>query len=1137
MNNKIKSCVRALALKWTEEGSVSCDEISEVFKLCLINENFLPNEKKIIDPVINAYKRELVTIDDIDDLFSIQYSKASSDKEIKRLKTLISKGNLKLVCNDPFYLSLENQHLDSLFEEKQRKYEETVLIKIKSYNLEKVLIWFDSIKDQLDDKTLKVIEEELSVLKENKLRELNELIPRCSITSYSLVKKEFMIAEKALGQIKEIKNKEVICLEFEKNNARDLFHYYYKSYLERGAASRGNEFDMALINDLLLKFPQLSKLKLTIRNEWEKEVQARDKLEKLQRQKRDIEIIKKHLNNLDIDKADLCFDDLPFPKLFMNEYKEYYENAKFEIIKIKLKDLDRKSAKNEFLNSKFKLSNTRYDKLFDKFEQQIKKKEQIEDLIKMDRYKEAFHLNYNEFIKEENISVDCSPILSKDLFGNNYVKKPLEKLINSRSNKKYELDSDQAIAVCSSMKSTLVSARAGSGKTRILISRLLMLFNAYKYSPKNILLLVFNKSVRHDIKKRLIYNFNWDEASVNECVHSFHSFAYLIQEKYFSDKPDNAPNLLFEETEISKIIAELFDEKLNSDDLYNQKFLEFIFLNKSMVDTKFDQTSFDTSEDYFQYLRNMRYRTLDNKEVKSKGEKYIADFLFEHGVGYEYEKSIRIISTGKVYSPDFCIYKKADDERVFWGGIDKEIYWEHWGVNEGKPIEEAHWKISPKQYIKEMNIKRDYWRARQNNSILIESSISDINYGAKNERLEFEGIIKKKLEKIGIFPTKLSTNEIEKRLRAIWRKPLIDSIKNFISRMQSSGMNLKSLNKKIQANTFEYDQDVFFFLATKLYEEFNVYKRQTNQMDFSDLLNFAKKAINEGKSDKISSKILDIKSILIDEFQDFNNQFSKIIKSIQLKNNDTDIFCVGDDWQSINSFMGSNLNHFKNFKINNIDSGQLYVNNNYRSSRAVVDYGNRIMEGLGEIAIPKKQHRGLIEEIYIESNSKFEYSGADRKFAVFSQKKSAERNLNAQYDPGYIKARYLRELFNIALEQKKHRDILILARNNNFRGSKIIEFEDNLRRLLRKQKRNDLAINISTTHKMKGGEASVVVLMGANSNFYPSIHPTAKYFSIFDDAPAEFMKNHIDEERRLFYVAATRAKDKLYLICKNIQFN
>ena len=72
-------------------------------------------------------------------------------------------------------------------------------------------------------------------------------------------------------------------------------------------------------------------------------------------------------------------------------------------------------------------------------------------------------------------------------------------------------------------------------------------------------------------------------------------------------------------------------------------------------------------------------------------------------------------------------------------------------------------------------------------------------------------------------------------------------------------------------------------------------------------------------------------------------------------------------------------------------------------------------------------------------------------------------------------------------------------------------------------------LEISTTHKFKGREADFVVVADADAKSYPLLHPTAELFEVFGDT----IDNLVDAERRLFYVATTRAESQLcFLVTK-----
>ena len=102
-----------------------------------------------------------------------------------------------------------------------------------------------------------------------------------------------------------------------------------------------------------------------------------------------------------------------------------------------------------------------------------------------------------------------------------------------------------------------------------------------------------------------------------------------------------------------------------------------------------------------------------------------------------------------------------------------------------------------------------------------------------------------------------------------------------------------------------------------------------------------------------------LRYICIDEFQDFSLLFMRLIAAIRKKNKNIEFFCVGDDWQAINGFAGSDLTFFENFSDYFKPSSKLNITGNYRSHESIVNIGNKIMEDLeGKPAIAKNSNEG-----------------------------------------------------------------------------------------------------------------------------------------------------------------------------------
>jgi superfamily I DNA/RNA helicase len=169
-------------------------------------------------------------------------------------------------------------------------------------------------------------------------------------------------------------------------------------------------------------------------------------------------------------------------------------------------------------------------------------------------------------------------------------------------NREIEFDSDQLKAINCKSKNILLKARAGSGKTAVLVERAKKLLDR----GEKVLLLAFNKKASLEMKKRVGNGFQNSK--------TFHSFAYSIV-KPKGDILMGREQLLY----IQDLIPKNELSEIGNDEISQKKS--------------------NLSPDYFvKYIRNRSDYSLSGDEVKSKGEKLVANFLFEHDINFQYEK-------------------------------------------------------------------------------------------------------------------------------------------------------------------------------------------------------------------------------------------------------------------------------------------------------------------------------------------------------------------------------------------------------------------------------------------------------------------------------------------------------------------
>ncbi|CDE45522.1 uncharacterized protein BN776_01982 [Clostridium sp. CAG:768] len=677
------------------------------------------------------------------------------------------------------------------------------------------------------------------------------------------------------------------------------------------------------------------------------------------------------------------------------------------------------------------------------------------------------------------------------------------------------IDKDQASILGTNAQNILVTARAGSGKTRTIACRAIYALEKENIKPEEILILAFNKDAAQEIRSRIKNDFGYTKI-YDKNVRTFHSLAYSIvlpQENILFNDEESKIRSNYEKFLYTHVLS-----KILNDDCY-EKLYECFHNTDEIVDY----------EDYKKNRSNRQLYSLNGEKVKSNGEKYIADFLFEHGINYKYEKFLTQRSR-KLYKPDFTIYLN-----------NKTYIIEHWGIDENDPnkIVPKTWNKTWNEYKREMNWKRQIISERK--EILIETSICNLKKGRK----AFENLLKTQLESNGIKCSKLPQEILLEKFSKNMSKQIDKKLINFMQKAknyQKTPYEIEIELKRQFKSLSLYARDLIK-LANETYRLYEEELKRTSNTDFPNLLYEAKKKIENGnyEIDLANGNIQDlskVKLILIDEFQDFSKPFYGMIKAIQNCNPNVKLFCVGDDWQAINGFAGSSLNFYKEFKKYFGYYVQRQLRLNYRSGSKIVEYGNSIMTKYGQGG---KAASNLLksEKDFIDiSRTKYDHpvteKSDDFKYIFKNQ------NIKAK-DIFYfsIASRYLKECVEKIKELNKENEnytYLILTRESNLDSyvNAETEFKNKLQNVLcnwlkiysKDEFKNKF--KIETIHKSKGAEADIVFLLNFGDKNI-KIHPDSEIDLIFGRTQQDI----IDEELRLYYVGITRAKQKLYIINEN----
>ena len=644
-------------------------------------------------------------------------------------------------------------------------------------------------------------------------------------------------------------------------------------------------------------------------------------------------------------------------------------------------------------------------------------------------------------------------------------------------------DPEQAAAIGAVEGHVQVVARAGSGKTATLVSRALFLQRHCGVAPGEMLLLAFNRKAAEEIRKRLA---SYLQGSIPH-VMTFHALAYALVHPEAMGVNEHG-----REHSKERALQDEIDHYLRNSKNYDEIRVLMMGHFRSewgrLISGGYDRPP----KEMLRYRRSLPRETLDGKYVKSSGEKVIANFLFEHRIKYHYERNFWW--NGINYRPDFTILT----------GDNRGIVIEYLGL-EGDPDYDA---MSKK--------KRKYWLDRPDWTLLefFPHNLKD------NGEQGFYALLKQRLADCGVSCTRVREEELWNRIkdRAIDRFTKV--VKRFIQRGRKLSLTPEKLSEMM--NTHEcvsQGEQQFLDVAQRFYVSYLQRIDATGEQDFDGLLQEAAQEVAAGKTvfrrKTGSGNLKRMRHVLIDEYQDFSDLFYRLVAAIREQNPQARFFCVGDDWQAINGFAGSDLRFFRDFTQYFPDSRKLHVATNYRSGKSIVNVGNALMKGLGK---PARAHKTTKGSVLI----------ADLAAFVPTPRESRE-NPGDNFTPAVLR------LVNKVISDDL--SVVLLARKNNLpwyinykdRDNPSIErgldrFLAMIRARLPGEHKN--RVTASTVHSYKGLQQDVVIVLDAVPHCFPLLHSELIFTRIFGDS----LEKVTAEERRLFYVASTRAVEGLFIL-------
>lgn len=671
------------------------------------------------------------------------------------------------------------------------------------------------------------------------------------------------------------------------------------------------------------------------------------------------------------------------------------------------------------------------------------------------------------------------------------------------------LDIQQRKAVITNEDNNLVIAGAGSGKTSSIIGKVNYILNRYEIIPEKILVVSFTNKSAAELKQRI--------GIEGVRVSTFHKLGkdIIYKTKNVRQRVYESDNLYYDLKSFLNVVV--------ADENYKIGFMRFLILYMrhfgDEVYTNERQAKISTQRKLGNGFFGDKI-SLTGKKLKSMEEVIISDFLSLNQVNFRYEEPYEINTAGYQYAqyePDFTIYQRG-----------KKYYLEHFGIDiNGNP---PTWFDDPEKYRQGIKWKRSLHR--KHGTTLIET------YSYEARKGKFEEILREKLTQAGIelkpIAFKVFKEELKKNQKYL--SDFIKLVSGFLNLLKANNYDIDIVQDSIHKNIEERNirRTLLFMELFKpiynLYEDNLVHR---NEIDFSDMIRTATEFVEKNEYKE------QYDFIIIDEFQDMSKGRYELLRAIRKSNPHSILYAVGDDWQSIFRFTGSDIGLLKNFERYFGITELSKIETTYRFANPLIEKSSEfIMKN--ELQIRKElksnsqgRRTNLVMHFY-DQNSILNLSNSTEDYYEIYD------NVNDFYNIQNTMIKILDDLNQKIGENISAKKFLMLGRYNHDinklvsleKGFSIINKEGEI--FLQVRKYPSIEIKFLTVHKAKGLQADFVFLINCEDGIYG-------FPSLIDDDPIlNLLLSDIDkysnaEERRLFYVALTRAKEQMHLLvnCQN----
>lgn len=628
----------------------------------------------------------------------------------------------------------------------------------------------------------------------------------------------------------------------------------------------------------------------------------------------------------------------------------------------------------------------------------------------------------------------------------------------------YPLDQQQREAIVSLEDNVLVISSAGSGKTMTTVGRVRYLIDIQKVDAEKILLITFTRKAAESLSERL------GEKKLK--CRTFHKLALDIIGEATGEKPTITP---------PDFSVQVYHKLSQDNPDFKAAIVDYIIRSRYTMRDQHEYTSMpDYIEDRKKFGIQAFFKDMDGRPVfcKSDEESQICDFLGSRGIKFRYEEKYEFNTVDaeyRQYCPDFSIYIEGA------AGQTKRVYLEHFAVNEAGHCPGWFTLDEEQKYLEGIEWKRKCHQDR--GTILLETFSAGFQRGDVFQKLS------EQLLALGAVFTKATHESVSREL--------VRQEENILAMLTSFNFLLKSRDKSMddirrQAGDGP-DAITVNDIISPFVEAYRKMEEENKELDFTDAIIQATDLCNNGHRP-------DYDYILVDEFQDISLDRYHFLQALRRKSPLTKLFCVGDDWQSIYRFAGSDMALFKQFETYFGYTKKCLMETTYRFGEPAIASSSKFILANPEQAVKN------VHSFNSEAETKLDFLSTEGRDGVVETVKYLADQIPAD------------------------KEILLLGRYsfdvNIFKNTELVVHDAKDRAYVTYGKRK---MNFMTVHQSKGLECDYIILLNCNGGTigFPSQisdSPVLKYVLSEPDAYA------FSEERRIFYVGITRAKKHTWVL-------